>query len=435
MISLEKVLSAQNMLLACKRVRVNKGALGVDGMTVDELEGHFRRHWASICAHIREGRYIPSPVKRVDIPKPDGGTRMLGIPTVQDRLIQQAIAEVLVEHFDPTFSEFSYGFRPGRSAHQAIEQTQRYIAEGCSWIVEMDLAKFFDTVNHDRLISVLERNCRDKMLIRLIRRYLRTGILADGLVTPRDEGTPQGSPLSPILSLIVLDELDKYLEKRGLKFCRYADDCNIYVASERAGNRVLTNTIKFIEETLKLRVNRDKSGVFRPRRAKFLGYTFVGKTGQPLVHPKSFKRLQDKPRTVFYRARGGSLFRTIRVLNAILRGWRQYFKLDTRKGGAKRSTYTSDAIFVSWCGLHGNDREHANENFNVAAWMTFARGSPPTTGVERGGMPTHATCATRSRCLSSNNTDSTASSRCAESPSTTNSETAGCRTARPNAQH
>ena len=165
MISLEKVLSAQNMLLACKRVRVNKGALGVDGMTVDELEGHFRRHWASICAHIREGRYIPSPVKRVDIPKPDGGTRMLGIPTVQDRLIQQAIAQVLVEHFDPTFSEFSYGFRPGRSAHQAIEQTQRYIAEGCSWIVEMDLAKFFDTVNHDRLISVLERNCRDKMLI------------------------------------------------------------------------------------------------------------------------------------------------------------------------------------------------------------------------------------------------------------------------------
>lgn len=303
MISLEKVLSAQNMLLACKRVRVNKGAPGVDGMTVDELEGHFRRHWASICAHIREGRYIPSPVKRVDIPKPDGGTRMLGIPTVQDRLIQQAIA-----------------------------QTQRYIAEGCSWIVEMDLAKFFDTVNHDRLISVLERNCRDKMLIRLIRRYLRTGILADGLVTPRDEGTPQGSPLSPILSLIVLDELDKYLEKRGLKFCRYADDCNIYVASERAGNRVLTNTIKFIEETLKLRVNRDKSGVFRPRRAKFLGYTFVGKTGQPLVHPKSFKRLKDKLRAVFYRARGGSLFRTIGELNAILRGWRQYFRLDNRKG-------------------------------------------------------------------------------------------------------
>mgnify|MGYP000892539913 FL=1 len=320
MISLEKVLSPQNMLLACKRVRDNKGAPGVDGMTVDELEGHFRRHWASICAHIRAGRYIPSPVKRVDIPKPDGGTRMLGIPTVQDRLIQQAIAQVLVEHFDPTFSEFSYGFRPGRSAHQAIEQTQRYIAEGRSWIVEMDLAKFFDTVNHDRLISMLERNCRDKMLIRLIRRYLRTGILADGLVTPRDEGTPQGSPLSSILSLIVLDELDKYLEKRGLKFCRYADDCNIYVGSERAGKRVLENTIKFIEETLKLRVNRNKSGVFRPRGAKFLGYTFVGTTGQPLVHPKSFKRLKDKPRTVFYRARGGSLFRTIRVLNAILRG-------------------------------------------------------------------------------------------------------------------
>ena len=329
MISLEKVLSAQNMLLACKRVRVNKGAPGVDGMTVDELEGHFRRHWASICAHIREGRYIPSPVKRVDIPKPDGGTRMLGIPTVQDRLIQQAIAQVLVEHFDPTFSEFSYGFRPGRSAHQAIEQTQRYIAEGCSWIVEMDLAKFFDTVNHDRLISVLERNCRDKMLIRLIRRYLRTGILADGLVTPRDEGTPQGSPLSPILSLIVLDELDKYLEKRGLKFCRYADDCNIYVASERAGNRVLTNTIKFIEETLKLRVNRDKSDVFRPGRAKFLGYTFWCR--KPIAHPKSINRLKQKLKDVFFRARGSSLLSTIKRLNMILRGWRNYFQLDLRR--------------------------------------------------------------------------------------------------------
>lgn len=299
----------------------------------------------------------------------------------------------------------------------------------------MDLAKFFDTVNHDRLISVLERHCRDKMLIRLIRRYLRTGILADGLVTPRDEGTPQGSPLSPILSMIVLDELDKYLEKRGLKFCRYADDCNIYVASERAGNRVLTNTIKFIEETLKLRVNRDKSGVFRPRRAKFLGYTFVGKTGQPLVHPKSFKRLKDKLRAVFYRARGGSLFRTIGELNAILRGWRQYFRLDNRKGVFAALDIHIRRHLRKLVWLHGNDREHANENFNVAAWMTFARGSPPTTGVERGGMPTHATCATRSRCLSSNNTDSTASSRCAESPSTTNSETAGCRTARPNAPH
>ena len=380
MISLEKVLSPQNMLLACKRVRANKGAPGVDGMTVDELEGHFRRHWASICAHIREGRYIPSPVKRVDIPKPDGGTRMLGIPTVQDRLIQQAIAQVLVEHFDPTFSEFSYGFRPGRSAHQAIEQTQRYIAGGCSWIVEMDLAKFFDTVNHDRLMSTLERSCRDKMLIRLIRRYLRTGILADGLVTPRDEGTPQGPPLSPILSLIVLDELDKYLEKRGVKFCRYADDCNIYVGSERAGKRVLENTIKFIEETLKLRVNRDKSGVFRPRRAKFLGYTFVGTTGQPLVHPKSFKRLKDKLRTVFHRARGGSLFQTIGELNAILRGWRQYCRLDNRKDVFEAldihiRRYLRKLVWIAWKRPRTRERElrrHGLDGFR--AWKSANNG-------------------------------------------------------------
>lgn len=332
MISLEEVLSPINVLKALKRVKANKGAPGVDGMTVEDIEKHWKRHGGSIRAHIREGTYIPSPVRRVDIPKPDGGTRMLGIPTVQDRVIQQAIAQVLTEHFDHTFSEFSYGFREGRSALQAVEQTQRYIAEGRSWIVEMDIAKFFDTVNHDRLMAVLERNCRDKMLLRLIRRYLRTGIMADGLVSVREEGTPQGSPLSPILSLIVLDELDKYLERRGLKFCRYADDCNIYVKSRRAGERVLENTIKFIEETLKLRINRDKSGVFRPHRAKFLGYTFVGTTGAPRVHPKSFKRLKLKLRAIFWRARGGSLFQTIDRLTQLLRGWRQYFKLDTRKG-------------------------------------------------------------------------------------------------------
>lgn len=287
LISLETVLSLQNMLMACRRVIEKKGAPGIDGMSVDKLEAHWRRHSASIYAHIREGKYVPMPVRRVDIPKPDGGTRMLGIPTVQDRVIQQAIAQVLTLYFDGTFSGFSYGFRRGRSAHQAIEQTQRYIAEGYSWIVEMDLAKFFDTVNHDRLMSTLEKHCQDKMLLRLIRRYLRTGIMDAGLVEPfteycvepRTEGTPQGSPLSPILSLIVLDELDKYLERRGLKFCRYADDCNIYVKTQRAGERVLETTIKFIEETLKLRVNRDKSGVFRPRRAKFLGYTFEGTCG------------------------------------------------------------------------------------------------------------------------------------------------------------
>lgn len=380
MISLEKVLSPINMLKACERVKANKGAPGVDGMTVDQIDAHLRQHRASIYAHIRAGTYIPAPVRRVDIPKPDGGTRMLGIPTVQDRVIQQAIAQVLTAYFDRTFSEYSYGFREGRSAHQAIEQTRCYIAEGRSWVVEMDLAKFFDTVNHDRLMAVLERNCRDKMLLRLIRRYLRTGIMDGGLVTVREEGTPQGSPLSPILSLIVLDELDKYLERRGLKFCRYADDCNIYVKSRRAGERVLETTIKFIEETLKLRVNRDKSGVFRPRRAKFLGYTFVGTTGEPRVHPKSFKRLRLKLRDIFWNGRGGSLFQTIEKLTLLLRGWRQYFKLDPRKEvfeelDAYIRRHLRKLIWIAWKRPKTRERELRRRGLTAErAWKSSVNG-------------------------------------------------------------
>ena len=380
MVSLEKVLSPINMLKACERVKANKGAPGVDGMTVDQIDAHLRQHRASIYAHIRAGTYIPAPVRRVDIPKPDGGTRMLGIPTVQDRVIQQAIAQVLTAYFDRTFSEYSYGFREGRSAHQAIEQTRCYIAEGRSWVVEMDLAKFFDIVNHDRLMAVLERNCRDKMLLRLIRRYLRTGIMDGGLVTVREEGTPQGSPLSPILSLIVLDELDKYLERRGLKFCRYADDCNIYVKSRRAGERVLETTIKFIEETLKLRVNRDKSGVFRPRRAKFLGYTFVGTTGEPRVHPKSFKRLRLKLRDIFWNGRGGSLFQTIEKLTLLLRGWRQYFKLDLRKEvfeelDAYIRRHLRKLIWIAWKRPKTRERELRRRGLTAErAWKSSVNG-------------------------------------------------------------
>ena len=253
---------------------------------------------------------------------------MPGIPTVQDRVIQQAIAQILTAHYDPTFSEYSYGFRMGRSAHDAIKQSTACLEGGCRFIVEIDLAKFFDTVNHDRLMSRLEKDCADKALLKLIRRYLRTGIMSDGLVEAREEGTPQGSPLSPILSLIVLDELDKFLEKRGLRFCRYADDCNIYVQSRRAGERALATATKFIEETLKLRVNRDKSGVFRPGRAKFLGYTFW--RWKPVAHPKSIDRLK-KLKAVFFRARGSSRLATIRRLTMILRGWRNYFQLDLRK--------------------------------------------------------------------------------------------------------
>lgn len=331
-ITLEEVLDPVNLLMARDRVMANKGAPGVDGMTFDKVHEHFQRHGESICEHIRQGRYIPSPVRRVDIPKPNGGTRMLGIPTVQDRVIQQAIAQVLVRHYDPTFSEFSYGFREGRGAEQAITQTTAYIKDERSWIVEMDLEKFFDTVNHDRLMGRLEKDIKDRMLLRLIRRYLRTGILENGLVSPRDEGTPQGSPLSPILSLIVLDELDKYLEKRGIAFCRYADDCNLYMKSKKAGERALENTTRFIEETLKLRVNRSKSGVFRPSKTKFLGFTFVGTTGEPRAHEKSLKRLKEKLKVIFYRARGSTLKYTICKLSRMLRGWQGYYSADTRIG-------------------------------------------------------------------------------------------------------
>lgn len=239
MITLDQVLSGRNILRAIKQVVSNKGAPGIDGMTVDQYEAHHRRHWRSIAEHIRAGSYIPAPVRRVDIPKPNGGTRMLGIPTVQDRVIQQAIAQILVEAYDPHFSNSSYGFRPGRSALEAIEQASRYIKEGKNWVVEMDLEKFFDTVNHDRLMARLAKRIKDKALLKLIGRYLRNGIMQNGLVSPREEGTPQGSNLSPILSLIVLDELDKHLEGRGLSFCRYADDCNLFVSSRQAGERVL----------------------------------------------------------------------------------------------------------------------------------------------------------------------------------------------------
>lgn len=380
MITLDEVLSPENMQLACRRVMTNKGAAGVDGMSVKQLPAHFAKHGASIFAHIREGIYIPAAVKRVDIPKPNGGTRMLGIPTAQDRVIQQAIAQVLTKHFDPTFSEFSYGFRPGKSAHQAVAQAQRYIAEGCKFVVEMDLAKFFDSVNHDRLMTKLEKHIEDRMLLRLIRRYLRTGIMSEGVVQIRDEGTPQGSPLSPILSLIVLDELDKYLEKRGLKFTRYADDNNVYVRSERAGKRVLENLITFIEGTLKLRVNRDKSGVFRPNRAKFLGYTFVGTTGAPRAHPKSFTRLRDKLKDIFHRARGTSLKATIAKLNPVLRGWRQYFRLDERKGIFKEldvhiNRHLRKLIWIAWKKPETRERNLARRGLPLlVAWKSSVNG-------------------------------------------------------------
>lgn len=383
MITLDQVLSGRNVLRAIKQVVSNKGAPGIDGMTVDQYEAHHRRHWRSIAEHIRAGSYIPAPVRRVDIPKPNGGTRMLGIPTVQDRVIQQAIAQILVEAYDPHFSNSSYGFRPGRSALEAIEQASRYIKEGKNWVVEMDLEKFFDTVNHDRLMARLAKRIKDKALLKLIGRYLRNGIMQNGLVSPREEGTPQGSNLSPILSLIVLDELDKHLEGRGLSFCRYADDCNLFVSSRQAGERVLEKTIKFIEGTLKLRVNRSKSGLFRPSKSKFLGYTFVGTSGAPRVAKASFARLMYKLRPILRRGRGRSLLGTIKALTMILRGWRTYYALDDRKEVFERidihiRRHLRKLVWRAWKRPKTRERELRRRGLpSEQAWKSSVNGRGP----------------------------------------------------------
>lgn len=270
----EQIFSRNNLFKALERVRRNKGAPGVDGMTVDELPDHLRDHWEGIRMKLDKGTYTPSPLKRITIPKASGGERQLGIPTVLDRLIQQAIHQVLTDVFEPTFSEHSYGFRPNRNAHQAVEQARQYLSEGYEWVVDIDLANFFDTVNHDRLMERIKREVSDSRVLRLINAYLKTGILIDGLVSQREEGTPQGSPLSPLLSNIVLTELDRKLEERGHRFVRYADDCNIYVKSERSAHRVMTSTTHFIENRMRLKVNESKSAVDEAKNRKFLGFSF-----------------------------------------------------------------------------------------------------------------------------------------------------------------
>ncbi|MDF0729116.1 group II intron reverse transcriptase/maturase, partial [Cytobacillus sp. S13-E01] len=261
---MERILSRENLLSALKRVERNKGSHGVDGMSVQNLRKHILEHWESMKMELLEGTYDPQPVRRVEIPKPDGGMRLLGIPTVIDRLIQQAIAQILTSLYDPAFSDHSYGFRPNRSAHDAVKKAKGYIQEGNRWVIDIDLEKFFDKVNHDRLMGALAKRIEDKRLLKLIRKYLKSGIMIDGIVTTSEEGTPQGGPLSPLLSNIVLDELDKELEERGHKFVRYADDCNIYVKTEKAGNRVMNSITSFIEGKLKLKVNLNKSAVDRP---------------------------------------------------------------------------------------------------------------------------------------------------------------------------
>jgi RNA-directed DNA polymerase len=330
---MEQVVERSNLWLAYQRVVENKGAPGVDGLTVVEFKDWLKVHWPSVKQALLEGRYLPRPVRRVDIPKPSGGMRTLGVPTVVDRLIQQALHQVLQPLFEPTFSEGSFGFRPGRGARQAVSRAQAYIRAGKRWVVDLDLEKFFDRVNHDALMARVARQVSDARVLRLIRRFLEAGMMQDGLVEPRTEGTPQGGPLSPLLSNILLNELDRELERRGLAFCRYADDCNIYVSSRVAGERVMRGVRVFLEEVLHLRVNSAKSAVARPWERKFLGFSFtVQRETRLRIAPESVQRLTQRIREVLRRGRGQSLAHAIETLNPLLRGWINYFQPTQSKG-------------------------------------------------------------------------------------------------------
>jgi len=323
---MEAVCERRNCKQALARVKGNKGSAGIDGMTVEQLPAYLKRHWLTIRGQLLSGAYKPQPVKRVEIPKPDGGMRKLGIPTVLDRFIQQAVMQVLQRSWDRTFSTHSYGFRPGRSAHQAVAKAQQYIAEGYGWVVDLDLEKFFDRVNHDKLMAKLARRIGDKRMLKLIRAFLRAGVLEGGLVSPIDEGTPQGGPLSPLLSNIVLDELDQELEQRGHRFVRYADDCNIYVRSQRAGERVMKSVSQFITSKLKLKVNEEKSAVARPDKRKFLSFSFLGtETVKRHIAAKAIARFKQRVRKLTRRTRGVKLETMVAQLSRYLRGWRGYF--------------------------------------------------------------------------------------------------------------
>ena len=322
---MEEVCSRENLETAWKRVRRNKGSPGVDGMTIDAAKDYLREQWPSIRSQLLGGSYQPLPVKRVEIPKPDGGVRKLGVPCVVDRLIQQALLQVLQKRWDPTFSEHSYGFRPGRSAHQAVAQVQRYIAEGYGIVVDLDLEKFFDRVNHDMLMARVAARVSDKRVLRLIRAFLNAGVMEDGLVRPVDEGTPQGGPLSPLLSNLVLDDLDKELSRRGHRFCRYADDCNIYVRSRRAGERVMASVTRFLTGKLKLKVNEAKSAVALPEERKFLGFTITNDGAERRIAPKALGKFKVKIRDLTSRTRGRSLEQIVEDLAPYLIGWRGYF--------------------------------------------------------------------------------------------------------------
>jgi len=325
---MDEVLHQETLTRAWKQVRANQGAPGVDGITIDAFPAWYREHGSAVMQALREGRYQPSPVRRVDIPKPGGGTRMLGVPTVLDRLIQQAIVLVLTPILDPTFSPSSYGFRPGRSAHDAVRTARKFVAEGHRWVVDLDLSKFFDRVNHDILMERLARRIADKTLLRLVRRYLAAGMMQDGVVVERAEGTPQGGPLSPLLANLLLDEWDQELDRRGHRFCRYADDCNIYVRSRKAGQRVMAWCRKLLEGRLRLKVNEEKSAVDRPWNRKFLGMSVTcNRVPKIRVASQSVDRLQSRVRAFTARRRGISIRRMVDELNRFLRGWIGYYRL------------------------------------------------------------------------------------------------------------
>jgi RNA-directed DNA polymerase len=323
---MEQIVAPSNLRDALKRVQRNAGGPGVDGMSVDELPVFLKENWPQLREQLLAGIYRPAPVRMCELPKPGGGKRMLGIPTVLDRFIQQAVLQVLQPQWDPTFSEGSFGFRPGRSAHQAIARTQEYYREGRRWVVDLDLEQFFDRVNHDKLMALVEKRITDWRVRRLIRRYLQAGMRAGEIYIPRGEGTPQGGPLSPLLANLLLDQLDQELERRELRFARYADDCNIYVRSRRAAYRVKQTVTRFLETQLKLKVNEAKSAVAKPRQCSFLGFS-IGRNGTILISEKTIKRLKQRVREMTQRTRGQSLTQIIEELGTYLKGWLQYYGL------------------------------------------------------------------------------------------------------------
>jgi RNA-directed DNA polymerase len=334
---LEKVLERENVLAAYRRVKANGGAAGIDGMTVEDLMPYCQTHWTRVRQELFSGKYRPQAVRKVDIPKPDGGIRTLGIPTVMDRLIQQALLQVLQPLWDLTFSEDSYGYRPGRSAQKAVARAREHIRAGHRWVVDLDIEKFFDRVNHDVLMARVARRIQDKRVLRLIRRYLQAGLMEGGLVSPRAEGMPQGGPLSPLLSNLLLDELDRELEQRGHRFVRYADDVNVYIRSEAAGQRVMASVERFLDRKLRLKVNRAKSAVARPWKQKFLGYSFtVHREAKLKVSDSSLRRLKMRLRQITRSGRGRSLARTVGTLTPIIRGWVAYYRLAEVRGSFER---------------------------------------------------------------------------------------------------